>query len=342
MNAGGEGLLDERGEALLFSLPEAEHPALRRLIALARTRGHVTPAEVAAALPSDQLSSDRIEDAWSMLSALGVEVADDDEAEEEAPAAEGVAAPTDSDEESAGNIKDDGGRAADPVRMYLRDMGVFGLLSREGEIALAKRIEAGRSSMIEGLCEAPLVLDAILGWYRAVRDGSMLLRDVLDLEATVSAGEGPAGEASEQEDEEASEPGMTVPPSVLEQQVKPEAMAAFEALEVAAEALRGLQARRMAAYLEGKNLKQADEAEFVRLRGELVSLVAEVHLHAARTGELVERLRAMNKRLMGVEGRLLRAAEASGVKREDFLAAYCNAVTSTNWMADLASRKGKG
>lgn len=221
-------------------------------------------------------------------------------------------------------------------------MGAFGLPSREGEIALAKRIEVGRSSMIEGLCEAPLVLGAILGWYQAVRDGSMLLRDVLDLEVTANSGEGPADEVSEQEDEEASEPGMTVPPSVLEQQVKPEAMAAFEALDLAAEALRGLQARRMAAYLEGKTLEQAEEAEFVRLRGELVSLVAGVHLHAARTAELVERLRAMNKRLMGAEGRLLRIAELAGVKRDDFLAAYRNGAASTNWLAGLASQKGRG
>jgi len=346
MEADGEFVLDEREEALLSSLPEAEGQALRRLTGLARSRGHVTHAEVSAALPSDQLSSDRIEDALGVLSAMGVEVADDDEAEpEEGETAEGPPAAAEEDGEPVGNVKDDAGRNADPVRMYLRDMGTMMLLSREGEIAIAKRIEAGRNMMIEGLCEAPLVLDAILNWYRAVRDGSMLLRDVLDLEATAGAGEGPADDASEPDDDEAGEAGEgggMVSPSVLEQQLKPDAMAAFEAIEVAWQAMLGLQARRMAAYADGDVLKPAEEAEFARLRGELVALVGRVHLHANRTSELVERLREVNKRLMSAEGRLLRIAEMAGVKRDDFLAVYRVAATSPDWIAGLASRKGKG
>ena len=235
VDADGERVLDEREEALLSSLPEAEGGALRTLTRLAQRRGHVTHAEVAAALPSERLSSDRIEDALGVLAALGVEVAEDDgaEAEEEA-AAEGPRAAAEPDEESAGNVAEDAGRSADPVRLYLREMGAMTLLSREGEVALAKRIEAGRGLMIEGLCEAPLVLEAILGWYRAVREERLLLRDVLDLEATVGAGEGPAEEAGGPEDEEAGEGAEAVTmatPSVLEEQVRPEAMAAFEAIE---------------------------------------------------------------------------------------------------------------
>ncbi|WP_052402949.1 RNA polymerase sigma factor RpoD [Muricoccus aerilatus] len=342
----GEIVLDEREEALLCSLPEAEGQALRRLTELARSRGHVTHAEVSAALPSDQLSSDRIEDALGVLSAIGVEVAEDDGAEaEEGEAAERPPAVAEDDGEAAGNVKDDVGRSADPVRMYLRDMGTMMLLSREGEVAIAKRIEAGRNMMIEGLCEAPLVLDAMLGWYRAVQDGRMLLRDVLDLEATAGAGEGPADDTSEQEDDEAGEAtegGGMVSPSVLEQQLKPEAMTAFEAIEAAWQAMQGLQARRMAAYADGETLRAADEAEFGRLRGELVALVGRVHLHANRITELVERLREVNKRLMGAEGRLLRIAETAGVKRDDFLAVYRASATSPEWVASLAARKGKG
>ncbi|MBI0538380.1 hypothetical protein D9599_22710 [Roseomonas sp. KE2513] len=320
----GELVLDEREVALLSSLPDAEDQALRHLIAIARTRGHVNHAEVSAALPSDQLSSDRIEDALGVLSAIGVEITDEEEVDEEVPT-EGTVTATETDEEPAGNAKEESGGSADPVRMYLRDMGTLTLLSREGEIAIAKRIESGRSAMIEGLCEAPLVLDAILGWYRAVQDGSMLLRDVLDLEATAGAAEGVANETADPDDDEvgdASDVGSMVTPSVLEQQVKPEAMAAFEAIDAASEVVRGLQARRMAAYVEGHALGQMDEAEFTRLRGELVALVGDVHLHANRISELVERLREINKRLMGAEGRLLRIAETAGVKREDFLALY--------------------
>ncbi|MFC7739524.1 RNA polymerase sigma factor RpoD, partial [Roseomonas sp. GCM10028921] len=286
------------------------------------------------------------EDALAVLSAMGVEVAEDHGAEaEDGDTPEGAPAAAEEDGETAGNVKDDAGRNVDPVRMYLRDMGTVMLLSREGEIAIAKRIEAGRNMMIEGLCEAPLVLDAILDWYRAVRDGGMLLRDVLDLEATAGAGEGPADDASEQEDEEtgeAAEGGGMVSPSVLEQQLKPEAMAAFEAIDAAWKAMRGLQARRMAAYADGEGLGAADEAEFAQRRRELVSLVGRVHLHANRISELVERLREMNKRITGAEGRLLRIAEQAGVKRADFLAVYNSAVTSPDWVASLASRKGKG
>ncbi|WP_424138970.1 RNA polymerase sigma factor RpoD [Roseomonas chloroacetimidivorans] len=346
MEAGNEMVLDEREEALLSSLPEAEGQALRRLTWIARSRGHVTHAEVSAALPSDQLSSDRIEDALGVLSAMGVEVAEEEDAEaEEGETDEGPRAAPESDEESVGNVKDDAGRSADPVRMYLRDMGTVMLLSREGEIAIAKRIEAGRNMMIEGLCEAPLVLDALLGWYRAVQDGSMLLRDVLDLEATAGAGEDPPDDASEQDDEESgegSEAGTIVSPSVLEQQLKPEALAAFEAIEAAQTSLRGLQARRMAAYAGGGSLAAADEAEFTRLRGELVALVGRVRLHANRISELVERMREVNKRLTGAEGRLLRIAETAGVKRDDFLAAYNASGSSPEWVASLSSRKGKG
>ncbi|WP_458097104.1 RNA polymerase sigma factor RpoD [Roseomonas sp. WA12] len=340
-----ELVLDEREEALLSSLPQMEGQALRRLTELARSRGHVTHAEVAAALPSEQLSSDRIEDALGVLSALGVEVAEDDaEAEEGDPAAEPRAA-AEGDEEAVGNVKDDAGRNVDPVRMYLRDMGTVMLLSREGEIAIAKRIEAGRNMMIEGLCEAPLVLDAIMGWHRAVQDGSMLLRDVLDLEATAGAGEGPPEGGSQQDDEEAgeeSEAGVMISPSALEQQLKPEALAAFEAIGAAQASMRGLQARRMAAYAEGGALTTADEAEFARLRGELVALIGRVHLHANRVSELVERMREVNRRLTGAEGRLLRIAETAGVKRDDFLSVYRSSASKPGWVASLASRKGKG
>ena len=320
MEADGEVVLDGRELALLSSVPEAEHPALRHLIGLARSRGHVTHAEVSAALPSDQLSSDRIEDALAVLAAMGVEVTEDDGSEAEA--VEKVAT-ADAEDEATGNVKEDAGSNVDPVRMYLRDMGAVVLLSREGEIAIAKRIEAGRSMMIEGLCEAPMVLDAILGWYRAVQDGRMLLRDVLDLGATASAGEGPADGTPDHEDNNAggeAEGGAVVPPSVLEQQVRPEAMAAFEAFDAAAEPLRELQARRMAAYAQGEALAKAEEANFARLRAVLVGLVGGIYLHEGRVAELVDRLRQVNKRLTGAQGRLLRIAETAGVKRGDFLA----------------------
>ena len=342
----GELVLGEREEALLAALPEAEGQALRQLAQIAGTRGHVTHAEVEAALPSDQISSDRIEDALRVLAYLGVEVADQDdvdEAEAEAGAAGKPGAVAEEDAEVTGNIRADAGINADPVRMYLRDMGEKVLLTREGEIAIAKRIEAGRAMMIEGLCEAPPVLDAILGWAGAVRDERMLLRDVLDLEATAGAGDGPLddGEVDEDRDEAEGQSG-TVSPTVLEQQVKPEALAAFAAIEAAYDGLRGLQSRRMAAYADGATLSREEEADYASLRGEVVALVGRLHLHANRIAELVDRMRDLNRRLTASEGRLLRVAEGAGVKRDDFLAAYRAAGSSPEFIPGLANRKGKG
>jgi len=346
-----EFVLNDREEALIAALPEAEGEALRQLAAIARSRGHVTHAEVEAALPSERTSSDRIEDALRVLAYLGVEVTDNNDAdeEEEADAESGASgkpgAAGGEDEEVAGNIKAESGINADPIRMYLRDMGEKMLLSREGEIAIAKRIEAGRGMMIEGLCEAPLVLGAILDWAKAVREERMLLRDVLDLEATAGAGEGPledGGDGEDDERDEAEGQSGTVSPSILEQQVKPEALAAFEAIETAYNGLRGLQARRMAAYADGTSLSQDDEADYARLRGELVALVGKLHLHANRITELVDRMRALNKRLTAAEGRLLRIAEGAGVKRDEFLNAYRAAGSSPEFIPGLANRKGKG
>ena len=229
--------------------------------------------------------------------------------------------------------------------MYLRDAGAVLLLTRQGEAAVAKRIEIGRAMMFEGLCEAPLVLTAILGWYRAVRDGSMPLRDVLDLEATAGAGEAAADDGSEQEGEASGEFGEAaagIAPSVLEQQLRPEALAAFEAIDAAATILRDLQAHRMAAYAGGTALGLVEEAAFKQHRGELVSLISRLHLHPSRVSGLVERLRDLNRRLVSAEGRLLRVAETAGVKRDDFLAAYYSSGSSPDWVASLASHRGEG
>ncbi|WP_043833444.1 RNA polymerase sigma factor RpoD [Muricoccus aerilatus] len=343
----GELVLDEREEALLAALPEAEGRALRQLAEIARSRGHVTHAEVEAALPSEQISSDRIEDALRVLTYLGVEVSDQDDADEAdgvnvgVPGKPGAAA--EEDEDASGNIKAEAGVSADPVRMYLRDMGEKMLLTREGEIAIAKRIETGRAMMIGGLCEAPLVLDAILGWATAVCEERMLLRDVLDLEATAGAGEGPVddGEGDEERDE-AEGQSATTSPSVLEQEVKPEALASFAAIEAAHNGMRGLQLRRMAAYADGGSLSHGEEADHARLRSELVALVGKLHLHANRITELVDRMRDLNKRLTAAEGQLLRVAEGAGVKRDDFLTAYRAAGSSPDFIPGLANRKGRG
>src|SRR6266581_1911095 len=158
--------------------------AIKKMVARGKERGYLTYDELNAALPQDQVSSEQIEDTMTMLSELGINLIESEESEEpaEAEAEDGEA-------EARGNVDgDDIGRTDDPVRMYLREMGSVELLSREGEIAIAKRIEAGREMMIGGICENPMTIRAIIAWRDALNEGKMLLRDIIDLDATYGSG----------------------------------------------------------------------------------------------------------------------------------------------------------
>src|SRR3954447_612302 len=175
---------ETREEAAEAPLLDSVAAAIKRMLARGKERGYVTYDELNAALPPDQVSSEQIEDTMTMLSELGINVIENEESEE--PSA---AESDDGDGEVRGNLDDDDvGRTDDPVRMYLREMGSVELLSREGEIAIAKRIEAGREMMIGGICENPMTIRAIISWRDALNEGKMLLRDIIDLDATYGSG----------------------------------------------------------------------------------------------------------------------------------------------------------
>src|SRR6202023_1483573 len=168
---------DDAGETPLLDTIAV---AIKKMVARGKERGYLTYDELNAALPQDQVSSEQIEDTMTMLSELGVNVIESEESDEPTTV-EGDEA----DSEVRGNLDDDDiGRTDDPVRMYLREMGSVELLSREGEIAIAKRIEAGREMMIGGICESPLTMRAVIGWRDALNDSKILLRDIIDLDAT--------------------------------------------------------------------------------------------------------------------------------------------------------------
>src|SRR6201981_2609486 len=175
---------ETREQATEAQLLDSVAAAIKRMLARGKERGYVTYDELNAALPPDQVSSEQIEDTMTMLSELGVNVIENEESEEPAtPDAE------EGDGEVRGNLDDDDiGRTDDPVRMYLRERGSVELLSREGEIAIAKRIEAGREMMIGGICENPLTMRAIIGWREALNEGQCLRRDITDLDATYGSG----------------------------------------------------------------------------------------------------------------------------------------------------------
>ncbi|MEZ5708719.1 MAG: RNA polymerase sigma factor RpoD [Blastomonas sp.] len=194
----------DSSDAPLIDLNEA---SIKKLIARAKKRGYITYDELNEALPQDQMSTDQIEDVMSAISEMGVNIVENDEDGAEdgpAPDVEAVDAAGDDSDDSGGSRptvekkKETVDRTDDPVRMYLREMGAVELLSREGEIAIAKRIEAGRDTMILGLCESPITFHAIIEWSTALNEGEMQLREILDLDAMLS--KEPAPESLENED----------------------------------------------------------------------------------------------------------------------------------------------
>jgi RNA polymerase primary sigma factor len=346
--ANGAETVEGRDEAVEGVLLDIQSAAVKKLVARGKERGYVTYDELNAALPSEQVSSETIEDTMAMLSDLGINVVENEESEDgEAAAAKPVAkADEEEEEEEAGGNVDEAtlGRTDDPVRMYLREMGSVELLSREGEIAIAKRIEAGRDMMIGGLCESPLTFKAIVAWHDAVKEKRMLLRDVIDLEATAGANspEAPAAPPEEEfEEGEEGEGGLGLSLSALEEKLMPEALAAFEAIEQAYGKLNKLSARRMDAYTSGGETSARSEKTYEKQRSELVALVQKVHLHNNRIEELVDQLKGLNRRLTGLEGQILRMAESHKVKREDFIGAWRGHELDPAWFDGLAKHKHK-
>jgi RNA polymerase primary sigma factor len=355
---------DTREEAAEAPLLDSVAAAIKKMLARGRERGYVTYDDLNAALPPDQVSSEQIEDTMTMLSELGVNVIESEESEEPAAADGG-----DADGEARGNLDDDDvGRTDDPVRMYLREMGSVELLSREGEIAIAKRIEAGREMMIGGICENPATVQAIIGWRDALNEGRMLLRDIIDLDATYGSGgfeqssseTAPADQAADPEEtaaaadadltevgselaaEEAEGEESSISLAAMEAQLRPGVTAAFDTIAEAHKKLHRLQDQRVNALLKGEQLPKVTERRYDNLKAKVVEEVKRIRLNNARIEHLVEQLYEANRRLVADEGRLLRLAENAGVKRADFLHEYYGCELTRDWLERVASLPGRG
>ena len=346
------------------TLLDVQSAAVKRLIARGKERGYITFDELNTVLPPDQNSSEQIEDVMASLSEMGIQVVESEESEDgEAPVAKVEKAEEAEEEEQTGNVDEASlGRTDDPVRMYLREMGSVELLSREGEIAIAKRIEAGRDMMISGLCESPLTFKAIISWHDQLKAGRMLLRDIVDLEATQGAGEVPAepapdgaapGEATAdgaapafepaeeiEVDEEGEGAGMSL--SALEEKLKPEVLATFEEIEALYKKLHKMQHRRLESITSGEEVNIRSEKTYEKSREELVHKVEQVRLHNNRIEELVTQLKQLNQRLTTLEGQLMRRAEGCKVNRDEFLKHYRGSELDPNWVEKISRLAGKG
>ncbi len=339
------------------TLLDTNAAAVKRMIARGKERGYITLDELNAVLPSEQNSSEQIEDVMSNLNEMGIQVVESEEGEgDEAAPVKAEKAEGEEEKESdepSGNVDEANlGRTDDPVRMYLREMGTVELLSREGEIAIAKRIEAGRDMMIGGLCESPLTFRAIIAWHEALKGGRMLLRDIIDLEATQGGPKEAAGEAADtvaetfevadevEEGEEGEGPGLSL--SALEEKLKPEVLATFEEIEALAKKLCKVQAKRLDTITSGEEIGARSEKTYEKQREEVVGKVAQVRLHNNRIEELVIQLKQISQRMNALDGQLLRMAENAKIPRPEFLREYQGRELDPNWMDRVARLPGKG
>ncbi len=420
--------INEATEAQDKPIIDMSDRKVKRLINAAKKKGFVTYEQLNELLPSDEVSSEKIEDVMSMLSDMGINVIEEEEQEE--GSTEGKELTAKNEVAKTGKRSEPGDRTDDPVRMYLREMGTVELLSREGEIAIAKRIEAGREAMIAGLCESPLTFQAIIIWREELEEGKILLRDIIDLEATyigpegkpdatanmvgVGATEGqgsgengvaaqgqttngsgapaangasapataapgqavqgtapaaaapgtapdgaapgtapdgaktdasanPAASESDSEDgEDDDELENSLSLAAMEAELKPKVVETFDMIASEYKKLRRLQDQLVEKRLKSDDLSKAQHRRYAKLRDEIVAAVKSLQLNTNRIEALIEQLYAINKKLIGYEGRLMRLGDSYGVSRIDFLEEYQSHELDPNWLRRVSKLKKKG
>ncbi|HBQ36167.1 MAG TPA: RNA polymerase sigma factor RpoD [Rhodobacteraceae bacterium] len=352
-------------------IAETGQAAVKKMIADGREQGYVTYGQLNKVLPPEQVTSEQIEDVMSMLSEMGINIIEDEEEEKASTEVTTSSGTRDVTLTVTGGEKLD--RTDDPVRMYLREMGSVELLSREGEIAIAKRIEAGRNTMILGLCESPLTFNAITIWRDELLSEDILLRDVIDLETTF-------GNTMEEENEQAPvvAPVVSGAPVVDKAEEKPEldadgnpiidddddddeeeqanlSLAAMEAalkpkvletLELIARdytKLAEMQDTRISATLnEDASFSKKEEKKYQKLRTEIVVLVNELHLHNNRIEALIDQIYGVNSRIKSIDSRMVKLADLARINRREFVEAYRDHELDPMWLERMSEKTGRG
>ncbi len=361
------------GEEADVSL-DMSQAAVKKMIADARERGYITYDQLNTVLPPEQVSSEQIEDVMSMLSEMGINIIENDEADEGAETGGDLVESTSTSREVAvvGSTTEALDRTDDPVRMYLREMGSVELLSREGEIAIAKRIEAGRNTMILGLCESPLTFQAITIWRDELLSEDILLRDVIDLEATFGrsldgedemvgdlegvdvASAAPRREAepemdadgnplSRVDDDDEEDEGQALSLAAMEAALKPKVLETLDLVARDYVTLAEMQDRRMHATMNSASRFSAvDEASYQKLRSEIVTLVNELHLHNNRIEALIDQLYGINRKIMAINSGMVKLADAARINRREFIDEYQGYELDPNWGDRMAAKSGRG
>jgi RNA polymerase primary sigma factor len=349
--------------------------AVKKMIAEARTRGYITYDQLNTVLPPEQVSSEQIEDVMSMLSEMGINIIEDDEAEDDGEnktSTEVVETSSSREVAVSASETEKLDRTDDPVRMYLREMGSVELLSREGEIAIAKRIEAGRNTMIAGLCESPLTFQAITIWRDELLDEDILLRDVIDLDATFGTSMGEDDEepvvapvansnaepvkkaedepeldadgnpiAKDDDDDEDEQANMSL--AAMEAALKPRVLETLDRIAEDYIMLSEMQDKRISATLnEDGTFSKGEEADYQKLRAEIVELVNELHLHNNRIEALIDQLYGINRRIMSIDSGMVKLADQARINRREFIEEYRGYELDPTWVDRMVDKSGRG
>ncbi|GLQ34665.1 RNA polymerase sigma factor RpoD [Amylibacter marinus] len=346
--------------------------AVKKMIAVARERGYITYDELNDVMPPDQVSSEQIEDVMSMLSEMGINIIEADELEDDdTPKDVAVVASDPKEITLASTGKETLDRTDDPVRMYLREMGSVELLSREGEIAIAKRIEAGRKTMIEGLCESPLTFQAITIWRDELLEEEILLRDVIDLETTFSGtmeddDEEPVADAAktaspkadgekpreldadgnpiiddDEDDDEDEVANLSL--AAMEEALKPEVLATLAKIAGNYNKLASMQDERISATInDDDTFSDKSEKSYQKLRKSLVEMVNSLHLHNNRIDALIDQLYGINRKIMSIDSGMVKLADQSRINRREFIEKYRGYELDPVWLDTIADEPGRG
>ena len=363
------------------SLLDMSQSSVKKMMAQAKARGYITYDELNEFMPPEQVSSEQIEDVMAMLSEMGInvieneEAADEDEEQKDTEINDEIGTSRELVTAQGGTENLD--RTDDPVRMYLREMGSVELLSREGEIAIAKRIEAGRNTMIAGLCESPLTFQAITIWRNELLEEEIMLRDVIDLETTF----GQTNEADEdnlerelsktneashvesvsqteplatsknstdqddiyQEDEDEDEDQANLSLAAMENELKPRVLGTLDQIARCYQRLATMQDSRMEAATNSKNsFSSNQELEYQRLRAELVLLVNSLHLHNNRIEALIDQLYGLNRKIMGVDSTMVKLADQARINRREFISEYKGSELDPDWLKRISNKTTRG
>ena len=348
--------------------------AVKKMITEARVRGYITYDQLNKVLPPEQIASEQIEDVMSMLSEMGINIVENEEGEEEPLGTTDLVESNQTKEvavsTSTTEVLD---RTDDPVRMYLREMGSVELLSREGEIAIAKRIEAGRNTMISGLCESPLTFQAITIWRDELLSEDILLRDVIDLEATFVTSEGEEGglivtpsvpepsvvkgtkaedkqeldadgdiiQSDDEDEDEDEKENMSL--AAMEDVLKPRVLETLELIAKNYNRLSKLQDSRISATLnEEKKFSKKQETTYQNLRVEIMESVNSLHLHNNRIEALIDQMYGINRKIMSIDSTMVKLADLARINRREFIDEYRGYELDPGWVERITLKTGRG